>query len=186
MVELLEIINQAIVFLTLLATLGLGVFVILWVLERAGLKLSFFVNLKDYLKGIALPASFLIALGSIIGSLFYSNALGYEPCVLCWWARVLIYPQAFILGLAWTKKDNSIFYYLLPLSFVGLIMMAYNQALQLEWIGESSFICGTGESASCAIRFVFESGFITIPWMAFVAFGWLIILGTLGKKEVAN
>ncbi|MBS3903414.1 MAG: NUDIX domain-containing protein [Anaplasmataceae bacterium] len=182
----LSLLSQILSVLTATADIALVGFVVFWILEYFGIHWSFFRDIKVYLIGKALAFSFLIALVSVIGSLFYSNILGYEPCALCWWARVFIYPQAFILALAWPEKNRSIFRYLIPLSVAGALLMIYNQALQLGLIGESSIFCGNGEGVSCAIRFVFDYGFVTIPMMALTSFLWLIVLGILGDKDIKS
>src|SRR3989338_1800847 len=48
--------------------------------------------------------AFLAGLGAVLGSLYYSNIVGYTPCVLCWYQRYLMFPQVLILGLAAWKK----------------------------------------------------------------------------------
>jgi disulfide bond formation protein DsbB len=183
MSELLTTFSQAISALTLTADIALVIFLVLWLFDYLGIKIALFTSTKDFLQSKALLLSFLIALGGVVGSLFYSNVLGFEPCALCWWARVLLYPQALILALAWPKNDKTILSYLVPLSVLGVLIMIYNQALQMGWIGSSSIFCGTGESADCSIRFVFDYSFVTIPMMALTAFGWLVVLGILGKKR---
>src|SRR5579859_2546202 len=44
--------------------------------------------------------SFLVALAGVGGSLFYADIAGFQPCLLCWWQRIFLYPQAILLLIA--------------------------------------------------------------------------------------
>lgn len=41
---------------------------------------------------IALFAAWVVACVATLGSLYLSEILGYEPCKLCWFQRILMYP----------------------------------------------------------------------------------------------
>ncbi|MEI7478478.1 MAG: hypothetical protein WCJ81_08685 [bacterium] len=49
------------------------------------------------------------------GSLFPSGA-GFTPCVLCRWARVLMYPLVWLSILGLMRKDRGIVHYIFPIS----------------------------------------------------------------------
>ncbi|MDP3901099.1 MAG: disulfide bond formation protein B [bacterium] len=133
-----------------------------------------------FLSRHALLLSFLIALTATLGSLFYSEVMGYEPCKLCWVQRIFIYPQVILLGMALVKKQRWILDYALALSVPGLFVAGYHYLLQRGL--ESSLPCSVvGYSASCSQRFVMEFGYITIPLMAFTAFALIIFLILLSK-----
>ncbi len=135
----------------------------------------------QFLSRHALLFSFLIALGASLGSFFYSNVAGFKPCVLCWWQRIFLFPQVILLGIAVWKKDGRALLYALPLSIVGGIIALYNTYIQYG--GNELIPCSTDtESVSCAIRYVFEFGFITIPLMSLSTFGALIVLALLYRK----
>ena len=53
----------------------------------------------------ALVLGFLISLAALAGSLFYSEIVGYEACVLCWWQRVFLYPQLVLFAIALWKNE---------------------------------------------------------------------------------
>ena len=44
-------------------------------------------------------AAWMVALLATAGSLFFSYVMEFAPCVLCWYQRIFMYPQAVILGL---------------------------------------------------------------------------------------
>lgn len=129
--------------------------------------------------------SFIVALLATLGSLFYSDILGYEPCKLCWYQRILMYPQVFVLGLALWRKDKAVKSYSLLLAVIGGLIAGYHYLLQ---IGVASGVpCGAvGYSVSCSQRFVMEYGYITIPMMALTAFVMIILFSVLGFRQDKN
>lgn len=144
-------------------------------LNKTGLKILNFFGQNGLL------LAFLAALAGLIGSLIYSDVIGFPPCILCWYQRIFLYPQVILLGMAYFKKDKNIFDYSIALSVIGGLVALYNQYLQF---GGSLFLpCGVDSNAvSCSIRYVFEFGYITIPMMSLTVFALLIVLAFLGKK----
>lgn len=128
----------------------------------------------------ALFFSFIITLIATAGSLFYSEVAGYEPCKLCWFQRIFMYPQTVLLGTALYRKYPSIMNYTLPLSIIGAAIAAYHYLLQLN-IAPSLPCSAVGYSVACSQRFVMSFGYITIPMMSFTAF-LLLTLFALGGR----
>lgn len=124
----------------------------------------------------------IVSLTATLGSLFYSEIAGFEPCKLCWYQRILMYPQVVLLGLAVKRKDKSIADYILALSALGAPVAAYHYFLQRA---ESPFApCSVvGYSVSCSQRFTMQYGYITIPFMALTAFVLILLLLTLSKLQ---
>ena len=140
--------------------------------------ISFFIYKKnknkfyllDILDKHALVFSFIIALVATLGSLFYSEIAGYEPCKLCWFQRIFMYPLVLLLGMAVWKNDNGISNYVIAMSTVGAFVAGYHYLLQ---IGAAPALvpCSTvGYSVSCVEKFVMNFGYITIPLMSLTAF----------------
>src|SRR5438046_1262732 len=84
----------------------------------------------------ALRISFLVALVATLGSLFYSEIAHFEPCKLCWYQRILMYPQSLLLAIAYGKKDKNIGIYSIVLSSLGIVIALYHYLLQIGTIGE--------------------------------------------------
>ena len=42
---------------------------------------------------------------AMFGSLYFSEIRQFEPCELCWYQRILMYPMVVILGIATFKND---------------------------------------------------------------------------------
>lgn len=127
-----------------------------------------------------LGIGFLISLAAIISSLVYSNIIDYPPCLLCWWARVLFYPQVILFGRALWKKDFNILPYAMILTLLGAILTAYHSTIMIT--GESLLPCTVG-GISCLTRDVFMFGFITIPFMGFIGFTTLLFSLFVAKKS---
>ena len=58
---------------------------------------------------LALLLSFLVSLFATLGSLYYSEIIKFPPCKFCWLQRIFLFPQVFILGAAYYKKDFGIY-----------------------------------------------------------------------------
>lgn len=169
---------QATNILSLLTIVGqiLAVAIVFALLIKARKVLKFIA--KHALLGV-----FAVSLSALLGSLFYSDIAGYEPCKLCWYQRVLMYPQALLYGLAILKKDKKIADYGILLSIVGAVIAGYHYLLQIGFLPSVS--CGVvGYSVSCSQRFVLQYGYITIPMMALSAF--LLIAALLTVLKFSN
>lgn len=129
----------------------------------------------------AILFAFIVALIAMTGSLFFSDVAGYTPCTLCWYQRILMYPQVFLLGLALKRKESSIIPYSVLLSAIGAVIAGYHYLLQLG-VAPGLPCSAVGYSASCSQRFILTFGHITIPLMAFVAFALILSVFWAKKK----
>lgn len=156
----------------------LSIFLLIAIVVRK----SFPSQLNFFGKNATLFA-FIVALATMVGSIFYSGVIGYEPCALCWYQRIFMYPQVFLLGLALVKKDRNIIPYSLLLSAVGAVIAAYHYLVQAG-ITDNLF-CLTGESSvSCSQRYFVSFGYITIPMMSLSAF--LLIIFLMISARISN
>ena len=55
----------------------------------------------------ALKLVFLVSLAGMIGSLVYQYIIGFAPCVLCWYQRIVMYPIAIITFWALIRKKST-------------------------------------------------------------------------------
>lgn len=121
------------------------------------------------------------ALIALLGSLFYSEVIGYIPCELCWIQRIFMYPLVVIYGVAAIKKDLSIALPGLILSGIGMFISIYHYLIQklpaLQEIGGS---CG---DIPCNLQYVNYFGFITIPFLAGTAFIIIFVLHIVLLKQ---
>lgn len=126
--------------------------------------------------------AFSVALVATLGSLFYSEIAGYTPCKLCWYQRILMYPQVLLFGLAYIKKDKHLTDYTSLLSFLGTGIALYHYLLQRGTIKEVIPCSTVGYSVSCAEKFVMTYGYITIPMMSLSAFLLIFLLMRVQKR----
>lgn len=127
----------------------------------------------------------LVSFLAVSGSLFYSEHAFYEVCKLCWFQRILMYPQLILFIIAYFLNDKKVFYYSLVLSLFGIIISSYHYLLQFGLLKKE--VCDVvGYSVSCAKKFIAEFGFVTIPLMAASCFLLLILYGLLIIKRNKN
>jgi len=170
-------------FLSVLTVIGDAVIVLtilLFILKKFGVNKPF-DKLISFARKNALWMAFVVATTATLGSLFYSEIAQYNPCKLCWMQRIFMYPQSIVLLIAMLRKDKDIKVYMLPLSIIGLLFSGYHYLLQINPNLPST--CGiTGAGASCSASFFMNFGYITIPMMAFTAFG-LLTIGYLSLRN---
>ncbi len=118
--------------------------------------------------------AWIIALLATAISLSLSEVFHLVPCVLCWYQRICMYPQPVIIGVALARKDKAWPYTALPLLIVGWLIAAYHSLLQWHIIPDSLAPCMTG--VSCTTKQINWFGFLTIPFMSWIAFSGIIVL----------
>lgn len=171
---MLSIITPLLTYLTILLQI---VFVFL-VLAYA-FRSSWGKEIIDFVSKQSLRLGLLVTSGAVIGSLLYSNIVGFEPCELCWWQRIFLFPQMIIFLVAIIKKKKGVFSYIVPLSIIGAVISFYHSYIQLG--GETSILPCTAEGAACTKVFVLEYGYITIPTMALTAFLFILLLAFIRR-----
>lgn len=165
---LASLVNLIFGILSIIAQLGAFALILSWL---------FGVHLPDRIRSHAITIAFSSALLATLGSLTYSEILGYDPCKLCWIQRIFMYPQTLILGLALCGKhkgDKALIDTSIVMSIVGALIALYHYLMQLGIVPEGS-CAAIGYSVSCAERFVMQFGYITLPLMAFSAFLLIIV-----------
>lgn len=174
-------VNSIFTSLTVLAQILVIALIYIYVKNRNNVESTLFQFISKHGILLALTASSF----SMIGSLIYSDILGYEPCKFCWIQRIAMYPQVLLLAIALFKKDYRFAIYSIWLSSVGALLSLNHYILQLT--GTSILPCSAvGYSASCSKVFVLRLGYITIPLMAFSAFALMIIAMLFARKYRAH
>ena len=124
-------------------------------------------SLLDLVWSTSRHVALLAAWVATCGSLFFSEVLGWPPCELCWFQRILMYPLAVILAVAILRRDEGVHLYVLPFSVVGIGVSLYHHLLiKTNWFPPPS--CSSG--VPCNVDFLNWFGFITIPFLALIAF----------------
>ncbi|HMO55796.1 MAG TPA: disulfide oxidoreductase [Roseiflexaceae bacterium] len=101
------------------------------------------------------------------GSLFFSEVLGWIPCELCWYQRILMYPLALLIAVGILRRDHALHWYVLPLSlFGGSISLYHYLLIKTDWFIPPRCTGGI----PCNVDYIDIFGFINIPFLALVAF----------------
>jgi disulfide bond formation protein DsbB len=113
------------------------------------------------------PIALLAAWIATCGSLFFSEVMGFIPCELCWYQRILMYPLAIILAVGMLRNDQKLYLYALPFSLFGGLTSLYHYLLiKTDWFPPPP--CASG--VPCTTDYLNWLGFINIPFMALIAF----------------
>lgn len=174
---MIDFVNQSLAILTLGSQI-LALTVILSALISKTVRKDALKFFKKYAFNLAL----IVAVASMLGSLFYSDIAHYNPCKLCWYQRIFMYPLVLLFSLALYKKDKNIVDYGLAMAIIGFLIALYHYLMQLGLVPALS-CAAVGYSASCAKEFVMQFGYITIPMMALTAFGLIILLLGITKLK---
>lgn len=137
-----------------------------------------------FIKKNSLYIAWFIALAAMCGSLYFSNVLGYTPCMLCWYQRIAMYPLVVIIGVAIIKHDEKIYRYALPLAIIGALISVYQNLLYYKIVPEALAPCVTG--VSCATQYVHLLGFADIPLLSLLSFVAIIIVLFMHRSYAKN
>ncbi len=118
--------------------------------------------------------AFLIATGSMLGSLWFSEVADFVPCRLCWFQRIAMYPLVAVLFVGAIRRDLAVRWYAGPIALVGAGIAGYHTLI--EW--RPSLDTGVCEltGPSCTFVWFREFGFISLATMALTAFLTILIL----------
>lgn len=111
--------------------------------------------------------SWMIALVAVLGSLYYGEVLNFEPCRLCWYQRIAMFPLVLFLGVAFYKVDPKLARYCLPLVALGASLALYQSLTQIFPSTQIAALCGEG--TPCTIQ-----GFA--PYLSFFSFAAIGVL----------
>ena len=136
---------------------------------------------RDDLRAVALPLAFVVALVGTAGSLYFSEVAHFVPCQLCWFQRICLYPLTIVLGIAAWRRDTNIRPYVIAPAAIGLVIAAYHSWIQaFPPAGGSSFCTA---AAPCTERYVWQFGFVSLPFMALCAFAAVITAMALAGPD---
>jgi disulfide bond formation protein DsbB len=141
-------------------------------------------GLRSSLGASALLAAFVVATLATIGSLYFSEVAHFEPCRLCWYQRIAMYPLVIILGIAAWRRDIGVRRYVVPVAVIGALIATYHYALEwLPWL--DSGVCSA--TTPCTIVWFRQLGFVSLPYLALSAFLLIVALlwlaGDAGDQE---
>ncbi len=135
------------------------------------------------LSTIAPLLAFAIALIAMIGSL-YAQYLGIEPCVLCWWQRIFMYPLVLIIPIGIWCADRNLFAYVLPFSIMGSFTALYQALLYYGILSETLAPCAVGVSCIQILPTFFGLNLITASLVSFITISALLIIHRRFTHEI--
>ena len=168
---------------TLNKILAIGTILLQVVVLCVLVALAFFRSRSNpfllFLKEYTFILGFLAALGAFALSLFYSNIVGFPPCELCWIQRIFLYPQLILFGMELYKRDRSIVDFSIVFAVFGSIVSLYH--VYVENGGTKGLACAniattSTTEISCATRYIYEFGYITMPIMALTLSLFIIVI----------
>lgn len=146
-------------------------------------KYSEMINcLESKSKWLILGASFL----AVVGSLIYSEIFKFEPCALCWWQRIFIYPVFIIALVSIFKKDKNPFEYIKFLMWPALLISLYHNYLITVAQKTEAFLCDPGTLGACSDRYVEIFSVVDIPFMALSIILFILVVSTVAAKKSQN
>jgi disulfide bond formation protein DsbB len=162
--------------LTLIANAGVA----LWLIAVVGGSRTAVLRstLEASIAPAALALALLVAAVAMGGSLYYSDGAGLEPCKLCWYQRIAMYPMVVLFAVALWKRDHGVWKYALPLTTIGLGIATYHYLIQRIPSLEAGACSAT---VPCSSAYFFRFGFISMPYMALSAFAAIGALWWIGR-----
>lgn len=124
--------------------------------------------------------AFVVALVATSGSLYYSEVRNFTPCTLCWYQRILMYPLVIITLVAIVERDKILPTYVLPFSIVGIFVSTYHYLIEWNVFGVPT---SCQINIPCNYRWVNYFGFVSIPFMALVAFLLITVIMIVIKRS---
>ena len=122
----------------------------------------------------------MITTGAMVGSLYFSEKVGFAPCKLCWYQRIGIFSIAIISFAAALRNDKNIARYTIVLAPLGLIVSTYHYLL--EWFPTlETNVCSL--DVPCTAVWFRELGFVTLCFMAGCAFITVIAVSLAIMRE---
>jgi disulfide bond formation protein DsbB len=141
--------------------------------------------LRRALEGYELWLVFLVSSIATAGSLFFSEIAHFIPCELCWYQRICMYPLTIITLLAALANDRRTARYLLPLPLVGAGVSVYHVLVENGVVGQSN-ACLISAPGGCAVKWIEEFGYVTIPVLALTGFALCFAFLLLGALPPAR
>lgn len=127
-----------------------------------------------------LYSAWLIALAGCAVSFYYGEILWIEPCRLCWYQRMALFPLALILGIAIYRNESVPLRYVWPFIVLGGIA-AFSQALAIH-VPAAQLFCG--QECIEPIFSLFNA--ITFPDLSAAGFLAIAILLYMDRKAKAS
>jgi len=133
-----------------------------------------------WLERSSLHIALLAAWIAMLGSLYFSEVAHYIPCTLCWYQRILMYPLTLVLAIGLLRRDENTPLLVLPFSVLGIGVSTYHVLLEkTDWFSGAA-TCQVG--VPCTVLWINWFGFITIPFLALIAFLIITVMAVVARQ----
>ena len=163
------------------------VVVLLYILKKL-FRVRLFDKLQKKLQPFAYPLAFLLSLLATFASLFLSEVMHFQPCVLCWYQRIAMYPQVVLLYVAQLRRERVLTPYLITLNIIGAFISLYHYALHvLPRTVVPILPCSTQYGGvPCDKGYDLYFGFMTFPLMTWAVFALIAFLLIISKPKAVT
>lgn len=117
-----------------------------------------------------LYTAWLIALAGCLVSLYYGEVQWIEPCRLCWYQRMALFPLAWILGASLYRNTPSFLFLAWPFIWLGALSALY-QSIGIRYPALS--LCGQ-ECMESFLRFTHNLSFAELSLAGFLVIAFLL------------
>jgi disulfide bond formation protein DsbB len=155
----------------------LGIIVLRLAAVGSSTARAWYDDLAGLIHPNALAWCFIVAILATGGSLYFSEVANFEPCRLCWYQRIAMYPLVVIFGIAAAYRDRGIDRYARAIAGIGALIAAYHVALEVFPSLDTGACTVT---TPCTLVWFREFGYISLPVLALTAF--LLILTLLSIR----
>jgi disulfide bond formation protein DsbB len=128
-----------------------------------------------------LYTAWVLCLFGMLMSLFISEVERIEPCHLCWYQRIALFPLVLLLGMATYKNNLAIVSYAMPLVVIGGLIAFYQTLGQKLPFLLSNATCGFADECVGSNLSLF--GFISFPFISALGFTAIGLLLYVAKKK---
>lgn len=137
-------------------------------------------NLAKWFADKSILLVVVVAGASMLGSLWYSEVIGYVPCLLCWYQRLAIFAVAIVSFIAHIKNHGKeVWSYISTFSVLGIIVAilhVFSRSTNSE-----IFDC-SAVGPSCLQELFKVYGYIDIPVMSLTTL-FFVVLVIINRKK---
>jgi len=174
----MSVVQVSLSYLTLFVNIVWIVGLLAYVLKKSPLEINFlnelYLRVSETLKKYYAELSLVLVFVATTGSLYFSKVLGWDPCIMCWYQRILMYPLVVIFGVGVLLEKDDIEDYAMPLALIGSGMSFYHYLVQrIEQFQSAG--CSIAQ-VSCETQYTYYFDYITVPMMAFTVFLTVLLL----------
>jgi len=139
---------------------------------------------EDQSSWVMIFVCWLVASIATLGSLYFSEVMEIQPCVLCWYQRIFMYPLVVIFLVGMFPLDRNVFRYAMPVALAGWGFSVYHYFVYKGFIPENLQPCSQG--VSCSEIKLEILGFITIPMLSILSFSAIIVVMIIFNRRTKS